>query len=703
MKSPQTFILIIFISLTTATTELVPRYSKPGCIEKCGNMTIPYPFGIGPNCFLNKWYAVDCNSSKPYLSALKNLSLLGVDLNEQMVLVNVSMSSDCQVPVWNISQIVNLVGSPFLFSKMHNKFNVLGCGTAAISSQYGNELAECSTFCSQRPVGSRIGNCYGMNCCRVKVPYYLDTYSVSVTGNKSCVSAFLVAENLYCHELFSRQSFDGDVSSIPTVLRWMLPRSYYSEASCSYNFSRHELPMSNNTSVHTGKCSCLSELEEGNPYLSGGCKVNEECTKCQEARGFCMYKVSYGGLRNFTCDYKFGHRRSKSSSRAIFLGVGIIILILVLNALAFTLYKIIQRAKDKRRKRRFFERNGGLLLKQQEAGNDGLVEKTKLFTSNELERATDYFSENRIIGRGGQGTVYKGMLSDGRIIAVKKSKVINQRQLEQFINEMVILSQVNHRNVVKLLGCCLETDVPILVSEFISNGTLYDHIHQENTHVFISWNMRLQIATQVAGALSYLHSATSIPIYHRDIKSTNILLDEKYNAKISDFGTSRFISMGQTHLTTVVKGTLGYLDPEYFQSSQFTGKSDVYSFGVVLLELLTGEKPICIRRFGGSISLVSHFMISFEEGQVMSLLDAKMVREGGMDVLLKVANLATRCLNLCGKNRPTMKEVALELETIRMSHFSPVQTDFGKVKYNGGKEEEILMLSYGVSTSSSIT
>ncbi|GKF00555.1 kinase RLK-Pelle-WAK family protein [Tanacetum coccineum] len=350
----------------------------------------------------------------------------------------------------------------------------------------------------------------------------------------------------------------------------------------------------------------------------------------------------------------------------------------------------------------FFERNGGLLLTQQEASNEGLVDKTKLFTSDELEKATDHFNENRILGRGGQGTVYKGMLTDGRIVAVKKSKAVDQSQLEQFINEVVILSQVNHRNVVKLLGCCLETDVPLLVSEFIPNGTLYKHIHDQTSELFISLNMRLQIATDVAGALSYLHSATSIPIYHRDIKSTNILLDEKFRAKISDFGTSRFVSISQTHLTTLVQGTIGYLDPEYFQSSQITEKSDVYSFGVVLVELITSEKPICLTRFGGNRSLATHFITAFEEGRVMSILDAKMVRYGNRDVLLETANLAMRCLNLYGKNRPTMKEVATDLERIRMSHMpSIVQSDYEKVKYNAG-EEELLMLSYGASTSSSI-
>jgi serine/threonine protein kinase len=180
--------------------------------------------------------------------------------------------------------------------------------------------------------------------------------------------------------------------------------------------------------------------------------------------------------------------------------------------------------------------------------------------------------------------------------------------------------------------------------------------------------MRLQIAIEVAGALSYLHSAASIPIYHRDIKSANILLDDKYRAKVSDFGSSRSMAIDQTHLTTNVQGTFGYLDPEYFQSSQFTDKSDVYSFGVVLVELLSGKEPIISSTSQETRSLATHFIVLMEENRLFDILDVQVKEDCLEEEIMAVANLAKRCLNVSRKHRPTMKEVSAELERIGLLH-----------------------------------
>ncbi|KAL5538831.1 hypothetical protein UlMin_045130 [Ulmus minor] len=241
---------------------------------------------------------------------------------------------------------------------------------------------------------------------------------------------------------------------------------------------------------------------------------------------------------------------------------------------------------------------------------------------NQSPQRSSIQAKCRFLGKGGYGTVYKGMLPDGTIAAVKRSIAIGRNQIEQFINEVVILSQINHRNIVKLLGCCLETEKPSLVYEFISNGTLSDHLQTKDPESSLSWETRLSIACDVAGALAYMHSAASMPIFHRDVKSSNILLDHKYNAKIADFGTSRSVPQDKTHLTTAVHGTFGYIDPEYYQLSQFTDKSDVYSYGVTLVELLTGENLFSFGKDEGK-TLVATFITLSQENQLFQILDPR--------------------------------------------------------------------------------
>ena len=305
-------------------------------------------------------------------------------------------------------------------------------------------------------------------------------------------------------------------------------------------------------------------------------------------------------------------------------------------------------------------------MQQQLASREGYVEKTIVFSSKQLEKATEHFSVNMVLGHGGQGTVYKGRIDDGRIVAVKKSKVVDEDKIEEFINEVVILSQIDHRNIVNILGCCLETEVPMLVYEFIPNGNLFELLHEDKT--LTTWEVRLRIAIDIAGALSYLHSAAASPIYHRDIKSTNIMLDENYRAKVSDFGTSRSITIDHTHLTTLVSGTVGYLDPEYFQSSQFTDKSDVYSFGVVLLELITGEKPVSFLRPQEYRTLATYFNLAMKENRLSDIIDSRIRDDCKLEQVMMTAKLAKMCLNLKGKKRPNMREVWTQLERICPSH-----------------------------------
>ncbi|CAF1980856.1 unnamed protein product [Brassica napus] len=266
---------------------------------------------------------------------------------------------------------------------------------------------------------------------------------------------------------------------------------------------------------------------------------------------------------------------------------------------------------------------------------------------------------------GGQGTVYKGILPDNSVVAIKKARLGDSSQVEQFINEVLVLSQINHRNVVKLLGCCLETEVPLLVYEFINSGTLFDHLHGSLFDSSLTWEHRLRIAVEIAGTLAYLHSSASIPIIHRDVKTANILLDENLTAKVADFGASRLIPMDKEQLTTMVQGTLGYLDPEYYNTGLLNEKSDVYSFGVVLMELLSGQKALCFDRPQTSKHLVSYFASAMKEKRLHEIIDGQVMNEDNQKAIQEVARIAVECTRLMGEERPRMKEVAAELEGLR--------------------------------------
>ncbi|XP_019184424.1 PREDICTED: putative wall-associated receptor kinase-like 16 [Ipomoea nil] len=219
--------------------------------------------------------------------------------------------------------------------------------------------------------------------------------------------------------------------------------------------------------------------------------------------------------------------------------------------------------------------------------------------------------------------------------------------------EVILLSQINHKNIVKLSGCCLETEVPFLVYEFINNGTLSEHIHNKDKTSALPWSTHLRIATETAEVFSYLHSAASPSIIHRNVKYVNILLDNDYIAKVSDFGASRLVPQDQTQLTTMLQGTFGYLDPEYMQIHHLTKKSDVYSFGVVLMELLTSKRAISFDGPELERNISQHFLSLLKGNQLFKILDGNILCEGSTTKeLQEVALLAKRCLNFKGEDWP---------------------------------------------------
>ncbi|MBA0671619.1 hypothetical protein Goklo_007295, partial [Gossypium klotzschianum] len=375
-------------------------------------------------------------------------------------------------------------------------------------------------------------------------------------------------------------------------------------------------------------------------------------------------------------------KRSLLIDVALGIGIGFLGLLLGIVLLCW----MLKQRQISELKRVNFQQNGGILLREQLSKRQGYREEVKVFTVEELEKATNNYHESRILGQGGQGTVYKGILADNRIVAIKKSTIGDPSQVEQFINEIMVLYQINHRNVVKLLGCCLETQVPLLVYEYITNGTLFHHLHDDDAAFDLPWETRLRIATETAEALSYLHSAVSIPIIHRDIKLANILLDNNYNAKVSDFGASRLIPSDEAQITTIVQGTFGYLDPEYMHTSLLTEKSDVYSFGVVLMELLTGQKVVCFKRSEEKRVLAMYFISLMKEDNLLDILDPRVLTDKNVEQLKEVAALASRCVRMKGEERPTMKEVAHELAGLQATPKHP----WSKSKLQGEESEYLL-------------
>ncbi|CAN6242378.1 unnamed protein product [Urochloa humidicola] len=358
--------------------------------------------------------------------------------------------------------------------------------------------------------------------------------------------------------------------------------------------------------------------------------------------------------------------------------------------MCFWLYLGLQKRKLIRAKNRFFEQNGGVLLQQQMRSYNragvGTGAAFKIYSTEELEKATDGFSADRILGRGGHGIVYKGVLDDKTVVAIKKSKMMeDQAETKEFAREMLILSQINHRNVVKLLGCCLEVEVPMLVYEFVSNGTLHNYIHGMDSNAEITLDTRLRIAAESAEALAYMHSSASPPILHGDVKTANILLDDKLTAKVSDFGTSKLAPNDEAEIATLVQGTWGYLDPEYLMTCHLTDKSDVYSFGVVLLELLTRKKALYFQGPEEDRSLVSCFVTAVKAGRYEEVLDSQVRTEmRAAEILQEIVDLVMQCVSISGEERPPMKEVAERLERLRRYQQHPwTQSDGDPEEWQG--------------------
>ncbi|ONI11219.1 hypothetical protein PRUPE_4G093000 [Prunus persica] len=566
IMQPSLVMVVLLVALAAAITAEAAAKPRPGCLTQCGNLTVPFPFGMEAGCYKNDKFFIYCShSTNPPTAYLmkSNIPVTNISLEDGEIQVKQFAARDCyddQGVQTNDSTDFQLWVSNYTISSTKNKFIAIGCDTYALYKGYRVDeerfITGCMSLCSSLDSAEK-DSCSGIGCCQTSIPSGLKNHTLKlssyynhtfITGFNPCSYAFVVQEG-------------------------------------QFNFSKEtSIPLS----------------------------------------------------------------------------------ILVLVVAIFCIYQEMKNRKFNKLKQKYFEDNGGLFLKQELASYAGSVRTAaRIFTEEELKKATNNYHVSGKIGEGGYGTVYKGKLSNEQVVAIKKSKVSAPiTESRQFVNEVIVLSQIHHKNVVRLLGCCLETQTPILVYEFIAHGTLYEHIHRKNNKATspLSLPLRLKIASDTAEALAYLHYSTSTPIIHRDVKATNILLDENYTAKVSDFGASRLVpDQDENKLSTFVQGTVGYLDPEYLQSNILTEKSDVYSFGVVLVELLTSQRALCFEKPEAERNLAKVFVSLLDSDRLGQILDDEIV-EGHFERVTKVADLAKRCLRLRGEERPSMKEVAAELD-----------------------------------------
>uniref|UniRef100_A0A0E0M6I8 Protein kinase domain-containing protein n=1 Tax=Oryza punctata TaxID=4537 RepID=A0A0E0M6I8_ORYPU len=648
-------LLLVFLLLAAMSSAVESITAvKAGCQESCGGVDIPFPFGIGPGCSRHG-FELSCVSNGSGAGGPIAV-LAGTSIQVTRLSVEAAAESQVMLPVgwqcynssdpknaydWSYATTEMNRDGVYRISNTHNMLVVLGCNTVGFTASMRSEggtysrsyYTGCMSYCNNS-ASAQDGQCAGVGCCHVDIPPGLtDSYvnfreydHAGMLDYSPCDYAFLIDRTNYS---FRRADLKMDRNqTVPVWLDWAIREN--GSMSCAEAKGKPEYAC---VSVHSEcvdstngpgyNCKCTAGYE-GNAYVPDGCTNINECDRpsdypchgiCQDTDGSydCKCRRGYqnsGNPKEQPCSPKF--------------------------PLAAQIALVLQK-----------------------------VENIKIFTKDELKKITKNNSE--VLGQGGFGKVYKGILEDNTLVAVKASIEVNDARKEDFTNEVIIQSQMIHTNIIKLLGCCLEVDVPMLVYEFAANGNLQDILHGDSKHrVPLPLDLRMDIAIEAAEGLRYMHSSANRTIRHGDVKPANILLNDKFIPKISDFGTSKLLTVDKD-FTMFVVGSMGYIDPVFHKTGRLTQKSDVYSFGVVLLELISRKPTI----YDGNCSLLIDFQKAYEqENSGRAMFDKDITIEEEIFILEEIGRLAMECLKERVEERPDMKEVAEQLVILRRSRKS---------------------------------
>ncbi|KAG8090392.1 hypothetical protein GUJ93_ZPchr0011g28531 [Zizania palustris] len=483
---------------------------------------------------------------------------------------------------------------------------------------------------------------------------------------------------------FSRQDFgyngsksfvDSDGLSIRTVFDWAIR----SNGSCSLAKTAPACVSNHSECIDATNgegylCKCSAGYA-GNPYVTGdgGCTNINECELRKEdpAKYEKLYPCYRGSIchdteGDYECKCPKFHRGDGKITDNNLKGCHPIISTATIATVAVAIVGIfvcvavpcVLMRHKKHQRSRSFDKNGGNLLKE--------ITGIKFFSEEELKKMTKNYQ--KVLGEGHFGKVYKGIINDEEHVAVKRYIRKDEKELyneQEIAGEITNQAQIQHTNLLRLIGCCLHTDVPMLVLEFIPKGNLDDVLHGADRHLHkISLSDRLRIAIGCAEALTYMHSDSEQhkSIVHGDVKSGNILLNDNLEPKVSDFGSAKLRSIANSR-KWVVKADRAYVDPVYQNNGIFTEKSDVYSFGVVLLELITRKKPL----YDDSKNLPYEFVNHYEDGNARTMYDRDLASTNNyLECLDRIAGIAVRCLKNRREKRPTMKEVLDELKQLEI-------------------------------------